>query len=185
VLVRDATIDDAEAVALVHVRGWQWGYRGLLPGAYLDALSTERREEQWRSWLLDPGRTRTWLAETDGAACAGFVAAGPSRDPGADDDTGEIYAIYVEEGAAGTGVAAALLDRAVARLRAERFARATLWVLRDNARARRFYEKSGWRADGASQSVPREDFVMDEVRYALDLGRETAQPLVRTSSEPT
>jgi ribosomal protein S18 acetylase RimI-like enzyme len=183
--VRDATIDDADALGLVHVHGWQWGYRGLLPGAYLDALSAKRRAEQWRSWLLEPGRTRTWLAEMDGPACAGFIASGPSRDPGADDDTGEIYAIYVEEQAAGTGVAAALLDRAVARLREERFARATLWVLRDNARARRFYEKSAWRADGAAQSVPCEDFVMDEVRYALDLSRETVSPPVRTSSGPT
>jgi ribosomal protein S18 acetylase RimI-like enzyme len=167
--VRDATIDDAEALALVHVHGWQWGYRGLLPPTYLDDLSVERRAEQWRSWLLDPGRTRTRVAPGDADALAGFVAAGPSRDPGADTGTGEIYALYVEEAAAGAGVGRALLERAVDGLRDAGFARATLWVLRDNARARRFYEKAGWTPDGAAHAEPREDFVMDEVRYATEL----------------
>ena len=167
--VRDATIDDAEALALVHVRGWQWGYRGLLPADYLVDLSVERRAEQWRSWLLDPGRTRTSVAQEEALALAGFVAAGPSRDPDAGENTGEIYALYVEEAVAGTGVGQALLERAVMTLRADGFARATLWVLHDNARARRFYEKAGWTPDGATHSEPREDFTMDEVRYFRDL----------------
>ena len=101
--IRDATVDDADAVALVHVRGWQWGYRGLLPSEYLNGLSAERRAEQWRSWLLEPGATRTRVAEGDDGACVGFAVSGPSRDPSADGDTGEVYAIYVEEDAAGTG----------------------------------------------------------------------------------
>jgi GNAT superfamily N-acetyltransferase len=168
VQIRDAIVDDSDAVALVHVHGWEWGYRGLLPDAYLDGLSAERRAEQWRSWLLEPGRTRTRLAEEDGA-CLGFAVTGPSRDPGADDDTGEVYAIYVEEEVAGTGVGTELLGSAVAWLTERGFARATLWVLEGNARARRFYEREGWTLDGAAKSEPREDFTMDEVRYAMSL----------------
>ena len=118
--IRDATIDDADAVALVHVHGWQWGYRGLLPDEYLDGLSAEQRAEQWRSWLLEPGRTRTRLAEVDGT-CVGFSVSGPSRDPGAADDTGEVYAIYVEAPSAGTGLGAELLRSAIAWLGEQRF----------------------------------------------------------------
>jgi GNAT superfamily N-acetyltransferase len=169
VRIRDATVDDADAVALVHVHGWQWGYRGLLPSEYLNGLSAERRAEQWRSWLLEPGRTRTRIAEADDGACVGFAVSGPSRDPGADDDTGEVYAIYIEEDAAGTGVGAELLRSAVAWLTERGFARATLWVLEGNARARRFYEREGWTHDGAAKSEPREDFTMDEVQYAISL----------------
>jgi GNAT superfamily N-acetyltransferase len=169
VRIRPATLDDAEAIAAVHVRGWQWGYRGLLPDAYLAALSVDRRVEQWRSWLLDPGRTVTWVAEGEDARSVGFVATGPSRDPGADDETGEVYAIYVEEHGAGTGLGGALLQHAVQTLRDAGFARATLWVLDDNARARRFYEGAGWTPDGTTHSEPRDDFVMNETRYAVDL----------------
>jgi GNAT superfamily N-acetyltransferase len=167
--IRDATVDDADAVALVHVHGWQWGYRGLLPDAYLDGLSADRRAEQWRSWLLEPGGTRTRVAHAEDGGCVGFAVAGPSRDPGVDDDTGEVYAIYIEEGFAGTGLGTALLRGAVAWLEERGFARATLWVLEGNARARRFYEREGWALDGAAKSEPREDFTMDEVRYAIRL----------------
>ena len=167
--IRPATLDDAEAIAAVHVRGWQWGYRGILPDAYLEALSVDRRVEQWRSWLLDPGRTVTRVAEGEDGRCLGFAATGPSRDPAADDETGEVYAIYVEEEGAGTGMGGALLQHAVQTLRDAGFAHATLWVLDGNARARRFYEKAGWRRDGTTHSEPREDFVMNETRYAIDL----------------
>ena len=35
------------AVARVHVRSWQVGYRGLLPDAYLDGLRAEERAERY------------------------------------------------------------------------------------------------------------------------------------------
>jgi len=172
VRVRPATVDDAEALAGIHVRGWQWGYRGQLPGDYLKELSIERRAEQWRGWLLDPGDTSTWVAETDREEVVrpiGFAAAGPSRDPEPAAGTGEVYAIYLEEEAAGTGAGTALLTHARDWLAAQGFGRASLWVLETNARARRFYEREGWRPDGESKAEPREDFEMREVRYVVDL----------------
>jgi len=172
VRLRRATVDDAEALAGIHVRGWQWGYRKQLPDDYLRDLSVERRAEQWRGWLLDPGDTSTWVAEDDGGEAGrplGFVAAGPSRDPDPPAGTGEVYAIYVEEDAAGTGAGAALLTHACEWLADRGFDRASLWVLETNARARRFYERAGWRPDGEVKAEPREDFEMREVRYVADL----------------
>ncbi len=43
-LVRAATVDDARAVAEIHVRGWQWGYRDQIPREILRDLSVEQRE---------------------------------------------------------------------------------------------------------------------------------------------
>ena len=40
--LRPAEPGDASAVALVHVRSWQAGYRNLLPDEYLDGLRAER-----------------------------------------------------------------------------------------------------------------------------------------------
>lgn len=170
--IRPATVDDAEALAGIHVRGWQWGYRGQLPDDYLNGLSVDRRAEQWRGWLLDPGDTATWVAEdetSDPARALGFAAAGPSRDPDHTPGTGEVYAIYVEEDAAGTGAGALLLSRAREWLAGRGFAHATLWVLATNARARRFYEREGWRPDGEAKTEPREDFEMRELRFVVDL----------------
>ena len=75
----------------------------------------------------------------------------------------------MEEWVAGTGLGTELLSTAVAWLVEQAFAHATLWVLEGNARARRFYEREGWALDGTVKSEPREDFTMDEVRYAIPL----------------
>jgi hypothetical protein len=49
------------------------------------------------------------------------------------------------------------------------FAEATLWVLDKNVRARRFYERGGWRPDGTSKDDAREGFTLHEVRYRIGL----------------
>ena len=108
------------------------------------------------------------MAEVD-ARVVGFVTFGQSEDEPRDPSVGEVYAIYVEEEGAGTGMGGALLQHAVQTLRDAGFAHATLWVLDGNARAHRFYEKAGWRPDGTRHSEPREDFVMNETRYSIDL----------------
>src|SRR5204863_9059753 len=127
--VRHADPPDAEAVAAISVHGWQWGYRGLLPDRVLQGLDIAQRAEGWRAVMSAHDRGATvYLAERDGRP-VGFVACGPAREPDGDDGTGEVYAIYIEEDAAGTGVGTALLDRAVDDLRARGFDRAELWVL--------------------------------------------------------
>jgi hypothetical protein len=46
-----------------------------------------------------------------------------------------------------------------------RYGDATLWVLDENVRARSFYERGGWRLDGATKDDDRGSFVLKEVRY--------------------
>jgi hypothetical protein len=46
---------------------------------------------------------------------------------------------------------------------------ATLWVLQDNARARRFYSQAGWAADGAAKTDDVDGFPLLEVRYRRPL----------------
>jgi ribosomal protein S18 acetylase RimI-like enzyme len=87
-----------------------------------------------------------------GGEVVGFVSVGRSEDPDAQDDTGELYAIYVRRSQWGRGAGGALMDAALTALREHGFREATLWVLEDNPRTRRFYELVGWHADGAMQS---------------------------------
>jgi len=66
---------------------------------------------------------------------------------------GWLEAMYVRPGAWGTGLADRLHAAAVEELRRRGGDRARLWVLAGNERARRFYERHGWRADGTSRVV--------------------------------
>jgi RimJ/RimL family protein N-acetyltransferase len=69
----------------------------------------------------------------------------------------------------GTGVGRELMAVAVDRLREAGFRSATLWVLRDNERARRFYERAGWSPDGAEKDDVVAGATVTEVRYRVDL----------------
>jgi GNAT superfamily N-acetyltransferase len=165
--IRPAEPTDAEAVAAVHVHGWHWGYRGLIPDRILDGLDVSERANGWRTIMTAENRTTSvYLAELDGVA-VGFVACGPAREPDGDERTGEVYAIYQEEDAAGTGVGQALFRRAVEDLWDRGFDRAMLWVLATNTRARRFYEREGWHTDGATKTEDFQGFTLNEVRYVL------------------
>jgi GNAT superfamily N-acetyltransferase len=99
---------------------------------------------------------------------------GPTRDDDGRVDgdgtarTGEVRSVYVDPTVVGAGLGSALLHAAVASLAGAGFTDAVLWVVEGNTRARVFYERWGWRPDGARKRTPVEDEHLDEVRYRLD-----------------
>lgn len=116
-----------------------------------------------REAVLERWRTAAGRELVEGEAVfvegeAGFVAV---RPPWLD-------ALYVRPAAWGTGVAVRLHDRAVEALREAGVERARLWVLEENHRARRFYERRGWRPDGTSRVVEFPPNPLD-LGYSLDL----------------
>jgi RimJ/RimL family protein N-acetyltransferase len=55
-------------------------------------------------------------------------------------------------------------------LRASGFTTASLWVLEDNPRARRFYEREGWTRDGGRREEEFLGVPVAEIRYRFTLG---------------
>jgi SAM-dependent methyltransferase/ribosomal protein S18 acetylase RimI-like enzyme len=145
VTLREARPDDAPAIAEVHVRAWQVGYRGLLPQAELDGIDRDERRAAWRQHLADPGDRSIVVAEKDDGGVVGFASCGSARD-GAD---GELFTCYVDPQHWGTGVGQALLRSARRLLRARGYDEAVLWTLQGNDRALRFYRADGWEIDGS------------------------------------
>ena len=101
----------------------------------------------------------------DGGRIVGFVSVGPSTDI---DGEGELYAIYVLPETWGGGAGHGLMEAAKELLRAS-YAEATLYVLDDNPRARRFYEREGWALDGATKTGEFLGLPVAEVRYRISL----------------
>ncbi|MEU9085423.1 GNAT family N-acetyltransferase [Streptomyces sp. NPDC048357] len=62
-----------------------------------------------------------------------------------------------------------LLDEAHSRMEGQGFETSALWVLHDNQRARRFYERAGYRADGATQDDVYDEVTLTELRYRRGL----------------
>lgn len=151
VQVRRAVPEDATAIAAVHVRTWQVAYRGLVPDELLDGLSVAERETVWREALAGEQRPTVYVATSD-EVVAGFCAVGtPTRDAGADGRVAEIGAIYVDPAVWRAGVARALMEIALADLRAADWHGVTLWGLwpagvSDWAKRRNQAHIDGWLA---------------------------------------
>ena len=168
--IRLAAAADARGLAELHVGGWRWGYRDLLPGAYLAALSVDAREQSWRARLGDPAALDRTLVWCEGGRARGFVSFGPARgdEPGPAGQA-KLHALYLEEALAGRGVGRALHDAAIEAMRAAGFAAVVLWVLEDNARACAFYARQGWAPDGHRKRDAYGDAHRDGIRLALRL----------------
>ena len=174
--VRPATPVDSDAIGLVHVRSWQSAYQGKIPQDYLDGLDPAHRAQVWRRILEQDQSSRggVLVAVAESGGIAGFASFGPSRDGDTDPRvTGEVFAIYADPGAWGTGTGRAVMSGAVAELARLGYADAILWVLDVNDRARRFYTLAGWAEDGARKTDGSRGFDITEVRYRTALRRRT------------
>ncbi len=150
------TDEEIRGKAYVHWKAWHEAYPGLVSREYLDKLTLERCEEMAYRW------TDGLLVAKDGRRVVGFVGCGDRGEeaPG----IGEIFALYVLSPYYGTGVGRQLMEAALAQLKD--YPQICLWVLKGNARAIRFYEKCGFRPDGAEEVSPRTRSV--DIRMVLE-----------------
>jgi len=165
--IRPAGVEDALAIAVVHVRSWQAAYQGLVPQDFLESLDVGQRRLAWEEILGETEwpRAGTFVAVTD-EGVLGFVNICPTRD---DDENpavvGEVSAIYVLGEAWGTGAGRRLMGAAVDSLKEAGYEQVTLWVLDENHRSRQFYEAGGWRPDGTVKRDDVRGFALTQVRY--------------------
>lgn len=167
--VRRARLEDAAALAAIHVNSWRVAYRGMVDQSVLDELSIAARTELWKGWLTAPTTPahRHHTLEVDGVI-AGFAVTRPSVEKDAAEDAFDLAAIYLAPEYFGRGLGAPLLAVALGELAAQGARTVTLWVLEANARARRFYERWGFALDGAE--LYDERLRAKELRYSLTFG---------------
>jgi ribosomal protein S18 acetylase RimI-like enzyme len=175
--VRTATPQDAADIVRINVCGWRLAYAGIVPDDVLAAIDVPDRVERYRHRMSRPSQFESLLVQ-DGGVTVGYTSLGPYRigqhEGVLSRRVGEVVAIYVDPPRWGTGVGPALMHAALDRLAARAFASVRLWVLAENARARRFYERAGFVPDGTRGTYPvgRPDgTVVDlpELRYARPL----------------
>lgn len=172
VSVRVATAADAAELVQVHVAAWRVGYGNALPpgalDAYLDEVSYPARVLRWQLRVADGSVRVALLPRSDlrGYDVVGFVQSGPSRDN--PHDWHELQALYVHPDVWGLGVGSALLNT-LPNFPTE------LWVLEVNERARRFYHRHGFVANGDERvhMIGSHDLV--KLRYQRWVKRRRAQ----------
>lgn len=165
VLLRTADESDLLAVGGLHQRSRASAYAHILSPQTLADGQTQPLGEWWAErWKWERDTHRLTVAEHDGMI-AGFTYIGPSEEPG----TGELYAIHVDPGHLGTGLGKKLMLHAECQLREVGAEHAVLWVLEENERARRFYERGGWRPDGTRRVESLSGELVPQLRYGKTL----------------
>ena len=193
-MIRAGSAADAAQVAAVQREGWFAAYEGIIPAEIIDRVTAPDDGARVRQSF----RTRPWQrmlvavapdqedadrkdADQEGASIVGYASFGPETDvlsapwphplttEGKDGKVAELYALYVRPAWWSTGTGRALMERVLARSAGNGYSAITLWVLRDNRRARRFYERAGFAPDGMTNVLGGLGGVT-EVRYrrALD-----------------
>jgi ribosomal protein S18 acetylase RimI-like enzyme len=143
-IIRQAVVEDLDALARLHVLVWRNTYRSLAPVSAYDALDESKRRTHWEELLhRDPAQWQTLLAVHDGRL-VGFGHAGPASHEvmaGA----GEIVHLYVDPSSQGQGIGKTLLHQLMNFLQATGHSTIKLAVVQGNDRAVSFYEQEGGR----------------------------------------
>ncbi|MES2633508.1 MAG: GNAT family N-acetyltransferase [Pseudomonadota bacterium] len=141
--VRTADDKDAETIAAVHASSSHAAYEAVAPDA--QSLPMPKRIAFWRD-AIEYGEPFVHVVMDD-ARLVGFVGYDRSRDPKSKPTTGEIWALYVEPDAWGTGAGLALWDAAREGLMEEGCIEVTMWIPLRNERALRFAELAGFKRE--------------------------------------
>lgn len=151
VTIRQAAREDTPAIARIVNASWRAAYTGIVPQDVLDALSDEKKQAQLATGLERYPEMRYYLLEADGVP-VGAASLHPTRDEDLQ-NTAEFSFFYFLPQYWRGGYGTRLLAHIEREAKTHGYPYLCCWTLAENARAIAFYEKNGFRRDGARQSV--------------------------------
>jgi GNAT superfamily N-acetyltransferase len=168
IVVRPATVADADQLGVAHVAAWQTAYAGLIPAEHLDRMDPVAQGERHRQGMTDGVQAGQILVAQVDDRVAGFAAFGPPRDD-MPDGWGELRAINLHPDFWRQRIGSKLFAAATAGLAKLGYRHGYLWVLDGNERATGFYRSRGWPPDGQTKADDRFDPPLIELRCSADL----------------
>ena len=170
---REATVLDASGITKVKFDTWKTAYKGIIAEEYLQSLSYEDKEMNWRHRLENPTHgARIFIAETNQNKIVGFALATLEKyNPivpllQADKFKGELCAIYVLEEFQHKKIGIELVKLVVKYFKEHGIDSMITWVLKQNPSSK-FYEKLGGRILGA-QSIEIEGERYTKIAYGWE-----------------
>jgi ribosomal protein S18 acetylase RimI-like enzyme len=138
--IRLATINDCNAIALLHARSWQTTYRGILSDQYLDEGLQAERINHWNKKFASLTSKEFVLVAEEHDHLIGFVAVLDKPEKGY---AAFIDNLHVSPDLKGKGVGKALMRAVAERLLHTNRKSVYLWVLKGNDAAEKFYFSRG------------------------------------------
>lgn len=148
---------DAPEVADLHLQIWQQAYAPIFGADKLQQLPAAVFRNVWQERLKEGGYQ--CLGVFREKQLAGFCGWGEHSNAEA-----EIYHFYLHPECWGLGIAEKTMDHLLTVISSAGYSEVVLWTLKENGRARRFYQKWDFTPTGAAQQRSRYGLLLQEIQ---------------------
>lgn len=162
--IREAVHDDIPSIHECYLRSWRAAYADSLDPDILDSAARKRQSFDWAHGINAPTVAVRVSVAPDNRVLGVVLA---DEDLPSPRDLPEIDMLYVDPEVWGSPVATELLDAGLVWISDRGHTEARLRVVEGHLRARRFYEREGWRLDPVLEPASNEFFRQIYYRYAL------------------
>ncbi len=163
--IRRAMMGDVESCARIQADSWRKAYRDILPEEELAKRGYEQRIDRWKQIIAEG--PEQFVYEYNGKII-GFVGVCEPRDDDLGKETLELQGIYFAPEYLGLGFGRETIKFVLNKAKEEGYKRVSLWVFAENGRAKRAYEKCGFRPDGKEKTVAMGRDVLEQ-RYICEV----------------
>lgn len=142
IIIRKATLDDIEEVALLHVNSWYETYKGIISQSYLENMKNNlvKRIERMRSEF----NLRMMIVAVIDNEIVGFSEFVLSNEFSKDLDIDcELCGLYIKNGYKNLGLGSKMFEYVVNIFKENNKKKMGLWCVKENIPAISFYEKKG------------------------------------------
>ena len=158
--IRLATLDDAKYCANIHSESWNFAYSDIVSKEIIDKYNL-RWPMIWNKMLSNNINSHYVITLDD--VIIGFLTISVARDNDLKESFYELVGLYLNPEYVAKGYGKQAMDWIKKEIKSRGHDKISLWVLEENNRARRFYEKAGFVSDGEAKPSGLAD--TQEVRY--------------------
>ncbi|MEO5978006.1 MAG: GNAT family N-acetyltransferase [Chryseolinea sp.] len=162
VLIRNATLDDVEAIMALAEKSWWPAYGELLPHDQITFMLEKIYSREALSRAISTCSQQFILLEDDGVGW-GFAAYSQKER---ESDVYKLHKLYINPDTHGKGYGQQLVHEVVSRLKSNGLHVLDLNVYRHN-KARAFYEKLGFKII-AEEKIPLGPYILDDYIMRLE-----------------
>ncbi len=161
-VIRVAATHELTKLAEIYWTAWKFAFSRHLSPENLVCVTVGDFEDRWRGFFRKEA-IHSFVYERDGVP-VGFVTCDAKKDGPA-----EIVSLMVVPASIRAGIGRKLMERALSFLDESRCSPASLWVVKENTNARRFYERFGFSLTGDKRFIQRYGVELCQLRYEKQL----------------
>ena len=146
--VRLAEKSDLDQLAKIQVSSWKSAFSSILTPDILNIYTDTTKCKEILNNVLDTNRGHLYIASLNDMPCGELFWCEAGQDM---PQNAHIIALHSLETSWGTGLGHAIMKQALLDIKLAGKSIVSLWVFKDNCRARKFYEKCGFTYSGREQ----------------------------------